>query len=244
MSSQQSFEAVLNRFKNGNTLIQSWLDYNPGNPTITKAAIPVFITSVEGANLAVTTTEEAVGVVRTTRGLLVFEIKDTNPTCLETRVRGIKNYLSSDPDNAAFLTASKKVNTILKKMRPTYPKKAPGTPRGTGNSPMERSFASAVGHGRAVITIISGLGVPYAPADVNIRVAPMTALIDQIETANEAVQTALDNYGTANRIRAKLYKEKDGLEKRRSAILKYLSSFPGLTKSTHYIEFNQAIKGT
>jgi len=244
MSSQQTFVAVLNRFKNGNALVQSWLDFAPGNPLIIKAALVPFITSIEGANTDVTTTEEAVGVARAVRNPLVFENKDTNPTCLETRIRGIVNDLRSNPDNAAFATAAKKVNTILKKMRPHYPKKAPGTPRGAGNSPAEKSFASAVGHGRAVITIISGLGALYLPADNNLKVINMTALVDLIETENQNVQEALDNYGTANRLRNKLYKEKDGLEKRRSAILKYLSSFPGLTKSSHYIEFNQAIKGT
>jgi len=244
MASQQSFEAVLNRFKNGNALVQSWPDFSPGNPLIVKAALPPFITGIEGANTDVTATEEAVGVTRAVRNPLVFEIKDTNPTCEETRIRGIVNYLRSDPDNAAFATAAKKVSTILKKMRPHYPKKVEGAPRGDGKSPAEKSFASAVGHGRAVITIVSGLGAAYSPADSNLSKASMTTLVDLIETENQNVQEALDNYGTANRLRNRLFKQKDGLEKRRSAILKYLSSFPGLTRSSHYIEFNQAIKGT
>ena len=244
MASQHSYEAILNRFKNGNILVQAWADYNPGNALIIKVALPPFILSVEAANTEVTSTEEDVGTTRAVRNPLVFEIKATNPLCLETRIRGIVNYLRSDPDSVPFATAAKKVNVILKKMRPVYPRKAPGTPRGAGNSPMEKSFASAVGHGKAVITIINKLGATYNPADANLSKAEMTVLVNLIDTENANVQTALENYGEANRARLKLYQGPQGLEKRRSAILKYLSSFPGLTKSDHYIEYNQAIKGT
>lgn len=244
MASQQSFVAVLNRFKDGNILLQGYGDYSPGNALITKVALPPFILTVEAANTEATNTDVGVGTARGVRNPLVFEIKDTNPTCLETRIRGIVNYLRSDPDNNTFLVSSKKVNAILKKMRPTYPKKPPGTPRGSGNSPMEKSFASAVGHGKAVIAIITKLLAAYAPADANLSKASMTTLVELIDTENGNVQDALQDYGVANRARLKFYKGPQGLEKRRSAILKYLSSFPGLTKSDHYIEYNQAIKGT
>jgi hypothetical protein len=244
MAVQQSFEAVLQRFKNGNVLVQAWADYTPGNALIIKAALTAFIPTVTAGNQQVTDDEVDLGNARGVRNPLVFEIDETNPTCLETRVRGIVNYLRSDPDNNAFLTSSKKVNAILKKIRPDYPKKEPGAPRGSGKSPMEKSFASAVGHGNAVITIITKLGVAYSPADSNLTVANMTTLVDLIDTENGNVQSALEDYGESNRARLKLYKGPQGLEKRRSAILKYLSSFSGLTKSDHYREYNQAIKGT
>jgi len=244
MAVQQSFDAVFQRFKNGNVLIQAWGDYDPGNPLITKAAITAFIPTVEAGNTAVTDDDTDLGNARGVRNPLVFEIGVTNPACLETRTRGIVNYLRSDPDNNAFLTSSKKVNAILKKMRPNYPKKVPGTPRGSGKSPSEKSFAAAVGQGKAVITIITKLGAAYNPADSNLTVANMTTLVNLIDTENGNVQSALENYGESNQARLKLYKGPQGLEKRRSAILKYLSSFPGLTKSDHYREYNQAIKGT
>jgi hypothetical protein len=61
---------------------------------------------------------------------------------------------------------------------------------------------------------------------------------------NKDVQIALDDYGTAHRVRRDLYSNiKDGLEARKKAILSYLASFPGLKKSNHYIEFNDAMKG-
>lgn len=247
MASQQSFDAVLNRFKDGNILVQGWGDYTPGNALIIKAALTAFITSVETANAEATSTEEDLGTARGIRNPLVFEIGDTNPTCLETRIRGIVNYLKSDPDNNAFAVAAKKVNIILKKIRPSYPKKKPGdppVPRGTGKSPMEKSFASAVGQGRAVITIITKLAGAYLPADNNLKLAQMTTLVNLIDTENGNVQGALEDYGVANKARLKLYKGPQGLEKRRSAILNYLASFPGLKKSDHYREYNQAIKGT
>lgn len=244
MPSMGSFDIVIQRFKNGNTLVQAWGDYNPGNTSITKVNLTSFITSVDTANEDVTDTETDLSASRGVRNPLVFEIEDTNPTCLETRIRGIVKYLQSDPDNNSFATSAKKVNAILKKIRPSYPKKDPAAPRGSGKSPMEKSFSSAVGQGKAVITIITKLGAAYVPADGNLRVLDMTTLVDLIEDENGNVQSALESYGEANRARLKIYKGPQGLEKRRSAILKYLSSFSGLTKSDHYIEFNQAIKGT
>lgn len=244
MAVQQSFDAILQRFKNGNTLVQAWADYNPGNATITKAALMTFITSVDAANTAVTESETDLGTARGVRNPLVFEKRDTNPTCMETRMRAIVSYLSSDPDNNAFTTSSKKAAAILKKIRPAYAKKEPGAPFGAGKSPMERSFASAVGHGKAFITIITKLGVAYNPADPNLSVANMTTLVNLIDTENGNVQSALEVYGEANKARKKLYDGPQGLEKRRSAILNYLASFPGLKKSNHYREYNQAIKGT
>lgn len=238
-----TFDAVLQRFKNGNTLIQAWADYSPPGTTITKAALTAFIPTVDTANDDVTSTETDLGTARGVRNPLVFEIKDTNPTCLETRIRGIVSYLSSNPDNNAFVTSAKKVKLILKKIRPKYPKKDPAAPRGAGKSPMEKSFSSAVGQGKAVITIITKLGAAYVPADSNLRVAGMTTLVNLIETENGNVQSALESYGEANRARLALYKGPQGLEKRRSAILNYLASFAGLKKSNHYKEFNDAIKG-
>jgi hypothetical protein len=244
MASQQSYPAVLNRFKDGNVLLQSWGDYDPPNALIKKIALPPFILLVEAANTEATNTEVDLGTARAVRNPLVFQIKDTNPTCLQMLGRGIVNFLQSDPDNTPFAVSAKKINAILKKLRPKYPKRAEGAPRGAGNSPMEKSFESAVGHGRAIIAIITKLGAAYTPADANLSKISMTTLVNLIETENQNVQSALDDYGVANRARLKLYKAKDGLEKRRSAILKYLASFPGLTKSDHYIEYNQAIKGT
>ena len=96
----------------------------------------------------------------------------------------------------------------------------------------------------AIITIITKLGIAYSPADTNLTVANMTTLSSDIDNNNQKVQQALEAYGESNRARLELYKGTRGIANRRSAILKYLGSFPGLKKSNHYIEFNQAIKGT
>lgn len=248
MPAQYSYESKLQRFKNGNVLVQAWADYTPGNALITKAGLTAFITAVEAGNISVIDDETDLAGSRGIRSPLVFEIilntSITNPTCLETRIRAIVNYLLSDPDNNAFATSAKKVKAILKKMRPRYAKKEPGAPRGAGKSPMEKSFASAVGHGNAVITIITKLGAAYSPADTNLTVANMTTLVDLIDTENGNVQSAMEDYGESNKARLKLYMGPQGLEKRRISILNYLASFPGLKKSDHYREYYQAIKGT
>jgi hypothetical protein len=244
MASQQDYNTVLERFKNGNTLIQGWSDYNPGNALIFKPALNTFVTDVTNANKDVDDTLIDLGTARAARNPLVFEIKDTNPDCLESRIRGIVSYLRSEPDNNDFAVSAKRVNVILKQIRPNYEKKAEGAPRGAGKSPMEKSFASAVGQGKSVIAIITKLAAAYTPADNNLKVANMTTLIGDIDTGNGNVQVALEAYGVANKVRLKFYKGAQGLEKRRSAILNYLASFPGLKKSDHYREFDQAIKGT
>ncbi len=244
MASQRSYATLNQRFKNGNTLIQPWADYAPGNALIKKPALVTFVADVDAANDLVDTTENDLGIARGVRTPLVYQVKDTNPACLEMRMRGIESYLRSDPDNNAFLTASKKVKAILLKIRPKYAKKDPANPAAKTKSPMEKSFASAVGYGRNVITIATSLGVAYSPADANLSVAGMTTLVDLIETENGNVQLALEAYGEANKARSVIYKGATGMEKRTRAILNYLASFSGLKKSNHYREFNQAIKGT
>jgi hypothetical protein len=176
-----------------------------------------------------------------------FKVKElANDDCFQNRVTGIRNYVKGEDLPKATLAA---IERIIKKIEPRYPKKPEGPPPPNPNgkhprSPSERSFASIVGYGRSVITLITKLGVNYNPPDANLSVASMTTLVDAIEGLNKDVQNALDDYGTANRARKDLYTNiKTGLESRKKAILSYLASFPGLKKSNHYIEFNDALKG-
>ncbi|MBC8046831.1 MAG: hypothetical protein H7Y00_08550 [Fimbriimonadaceae bacterium] len=244
-TSQHSFEALATRFENGYTLINGWLDYSPNNATITKAALAAFVTTVNNANTDVTTKLNALGTERNTRTNLVFEKTEDgillNPACFENRIRGIVSYLSGDFEEGH--SATKNVTAILKKIRPTYPKKAPDAPPGAGKSPSEKSFASAMGHGRSVVAIVQTLGVSYVPPDTNLTVANMNVLLTSMTNANTEVQKKAEAYGISNRNRRKLFEGVDGLKKRRTAIKSYLASFPGLKKSAHYIEYNDAING-
>jgi hypothetical protein len=239
-TSQKSFEARKTRFKNGETLIQSWMDYNSGNGKITKAALAAFILDLDVKDGTVTTTLIPVGDKQNERRIRVFAIEDTNPDCLENRIAGIVNYLNGDHPGT---TAAKAVAGILKKIRPKYKKKDPAAPRGAGQSPSEKSFASIVGHGDKVIAHITALGVGYNPPDTNLTVANMQTLVDQIRQLNKDVAKNLDPYGEANRARKSVYDGNDGMNKRITLIKSYLASFSGGKRSNHYIEFSQAIKG-
>jgi len=239
-TSQKSFEARKTRFKNGETLIQSWMDYSSGNAKITKGALAAFILDLDAKDGTVTTTFIPVGNKQNERIVKVFTIKDTNPTCLEKRIAGISNYLNGDFTGS---TAAKAVTGILKKIRPKYKKKVPGTPRGAGQSPSEKSFSSIVGHGDRVIAHITALGVAYNPPDANLTVANMQTLVDEIRQLNKDVAKKLDPYGEANRARKAVYDGTDGMNKRITLIKSYLASFQGGKRSNHYIEFSQAIKG-
>src|SRR5205823_6239573 len=133
-----------------------------------------FIASIEAANTLVNTTKTALDNARNARAPLVFKIKNTNPDCLENRIVNIANYLSGD--FGATHPAAKFVKAIVKKIRPHYAKKDPAAPRGAGKSPMEKSYASAAGHGQDVIDRITALAAAYNPADNNLKVVGMQAL--------------------------------------------------------------------
>lgn len=241
-SSQQSFEAVATRFENGFTLINGWADYAPVNTFITKANLATFITSVNNANSDVSTKLNALKSEQGNRLNLVFENEDSsNPACLENRIRGILSYLKGDA--AKNHSVTKGVEVILRKMRPVYKKKDPAAPKGSGKSPSERTFASAVGHGRSVVALVQTLGASYMPPDANLTIANMNTLLTSITTANSETQKKAEAYGSSNSNRRNLFQGIGGLSERRTAIKNYLASFPGLKKSSHYIEYNDAIKG-
>ena len=241
-TSQKSFQARYDKFLNGNSLIQSYLDYASSNPIITKAALTAYVAAVLAANNLVTSTEDAMNTQRDDRHALVFRIKDTNPACLELRIAEIHSYLSSELGSTDSTT--KKVGRILAKIRPHYKKKDPNAPPVKTTSPSEKSYNSAPGFGDAVITLITGLGVSYVPVDTNLTVANMTTLLASIRLSNKNIILAEDAYKKANKSRKDLYENSvTGMDKRITQIKSYLASFAGGKKSPHYVAYAAAIKG-
>src|SRR4030067_844859 len=95
--SQLSYEVREGKYQNGDALIQGWLDYNPTNILITKAANTTFIADVAAKNGAVVTTDLALTNLREQRRPLVFKLKtggDIN--CLENRIRNVLQYVMGD----------------------------------------------------------------------------------------------------------------------------------------------------
>lgn len=326
-SFQGSFEDRIGKFKNGNTLIQSWGDYDSANPLIAKDALTAFIAEVEAANTDVVSEEEDLGQEQDDRALLCFTLYDDseeagiiNPDCAQQRIIGVHSYLESlFPDGSKTIDI---VERIINRIRPRYPsaRKAKSfkmlpeeeitvnkvvdggkarntlnttigwreggsgtdftevppktdftTPTASGSlevknfgtatngqvrltviseetlntSPSERTFASIQGFLTEVITLVSKFAPDlYDPPDSNLSVDELEGLHDQIEAANAAVSSALDDYGTSNRARKNLYDGDDQMADRIAMIKSYLASFPGKKKSGHFIEFSQAIKGT
>ena len=125
MPSQGSFEDRIGKFINGDTLIQSYGDYDPGNPFITKVALTTFIGVVEAANIDVITTELSLKQQQTARALLCFtqyddnsEVGIINPDCAEQRIIGVHSYLESlFPDGDSIIDLVKR---ILDRIRPAY----------------------------------------------------------------------------------------------------------------------------
>jgi hypothetical protein len=123
--SQGSFEDRIGKFKAGDTLVQSWGDYDPGNPLITKAACTAFITSVETANTTVITEEQDLKQARDDRKSLCFTLYDENeevgilnPDCAQQRIIGVHSYVDSlYPDGHSTVDLLKR---ILDKVRPQY----------------------------------------------------------------------------------------------------------------------------
>ena len=243
--SQKSFEARAERFSLGIDLINGWVDYDPNSALIKKLNLGTFRTEVAARNAAANTKLLALAATQSTRSPLVFTIKDTNPLCLQKRIEAIASYLAGD--FGATHAATKLVKRVRLKIHPQYPKKIvtdPPQPRGAGRSPMEKSFASSVGHGQEVIDCITTLGAAYKPADANLKVPAMQALVNSIAAANTAVTQALEAFGTANRARKEIFDGTGGMQELTISIKGYLTSFSGGKKSNHYIEFAQAIKGT
>jgi len=242
-TSQHTFESRIGRFKNGDVLVQGWLDYASANPLITKAALTTFISDVDAANGLVNTTSIAVDNARDQRNPLVFKLKDTNPLCLEARLQAIANYVSGEfkPTSAA----SKAIRAVLKKINPKYKKvtPVPGEEPAKTRSTAEASFTSMVGHGNTVIAIITALGVAYLPPDNNLKIPAMQTLVTQILDLNKLVAQKLEPLGNAEKARKKLYDGEGGMDDRIQLIKNYLGSFSPPKKHSHYIEYAQAIKG-
>jgi len=125
MASQGSFEDRIGKFTAGNTLVQSWGDYDPANPLITKAACNTFIGVVEAANTDVVAKKNALGDARNARKTLCFtqyddneEIGILNPNCAEERIVRVHSYLVNLLPKDSAITAA--VKEVLKKIRPSY----------------------------------------------------------------------------------------------------------------------------
>lgn len=141
--SQHSFETRIERYTNGNTIVQAIAAYNPVNPLITKAANTAYIASVNGANNSVTVSLGSLGTLINTRQFLCFPIKDTNPNCIERRIANSFNYLKTEVglDNGYVVI----VGGILKKIRP----------RGQGAT-STKSFTLAAGESIVVNNVVNG----------------------------------------------------------------------------------------
>ena len=125
MPSNGTFEDRVGKYKAGDALLQSWADYNPSHPLITKAANTAFIVGVDAANLTVTQKKQIIAERKETRSLLCFteyddnqEIGIINPDCAEQRMVRVLSYLTGTlPDNSPTIGL---VNANVKKIRPNY----------------------------------------------------------------------------------------------------------------------------
>jgi len=112
-------------------------------------------------------------------------------------------------------------------------------------SPSEKTFASLPGFLGEVNTLAEGIDPSvYNPPDPMLTVSELTDLRSDIVTANNEVTTAMDIYGKTNSTRKDLYDGQEGMSDRIRLTKSYLASFSGGKKSTHYIEYSQALKGT
>ena len=240
--SQRSYEVRIAKYRDGDALIQGWLDYVAANPLITKAANTAFIADVESDNEDVITTEQALNDLRKQRIPLTFRLKvGSDINCLENRMKNILQYVMGElPEKKAAIN---KLKQLIRKIKPQYPKKQnPPLPRGSGKSPSERSFNALVGYGKEAIGVITALGAAYAPTNVNISLAQFTAFVGSVDGLNIDIAKAEELYGNAVRIRADIYDETNGMTDRISMIKSYLAGFEGGKQSPHYIEFSQAVK--
>ena len=116
-NSTASYEDRIGKFKAGDTLIQSYGDYDPANPLITKGGYTNFIAAVELSNTAVVTTLTAVGGAKDARRVLCFTLYDENeevgiinPNCAQERIIRVHSYLQGLlPEDSNTTALSKKI---------------------------------------------------------------------------------------------------------------------------------------
>jgi hypothetical protein len=240
--SQQSFSVLKGRFVSGNTLIQGLTTYDPLNLLIKKTAITGFIAQLDSADAAVTLTEEAFKTQTSNRMKLSFrEAEAADENCLENRIRNIRDYIGVDlgTDRGAY----KMISGFLQKIKPRYPKKPEGAPRGAGRSPSEQSYVALNGYATQTLKMIEALDTDYAPQNTYIQYANFKTFVEDMLELTDNIAAAQDAYKTAVGIRKALYLGKEGLKKRQSLIKKYLSSFSGGKKNQNYMNYDSLIKG-
>jgi hypothetical protein len=240
--SQRSFEVRLGKFKNGNAIIQGWVDYTPANILISKAGISAFIEDVISKNNDIVSTKLPLTTLQDERKSLTFKLKGGgNINCLEGRIRNVLQYIMGDlPSHKTAIT---KLKEITRKFNPDYKKKTNlKNQKAKGISPSEKSFNSLIGFGSEVIGIIQGMGADYVPSNVNIQLAEFSSFVYSLKTLNQNISQAKEAYGEAVYNRKEIYNGTNGMYDRIRMIKAYLASFEGEKKSSHYIDFIQAIK--
>jgi len=235
--SQNTYASLIGKFRNGLTVLQSWADYLPSNPSIQIATLVALENEVETKNTAVTVTNSA-WLTKTDerKKLFYYDKKIDNRLCFEARLEQITNLVGSMGEDEEV--AYDMLKAMQKKFIPGLNKKklADGTYKTV--TPQNRTYASVSGFLTETIAIITNIPL-YNPPNVNLTIAAMQNLFAQIETANAAAQTAHANWSDAVTERRKVYQT---MSKNITLIKNYLASFDGAKKSNHYIGFVQALK--
>jgi len=237
MSSPQSIESRIGRFRNADSLIQNWADYNAQNPLITKAALSAFILDVETKNNTVTITKVTLGNKQQERKkLFFFDKRFQNTDCFIDRLIQIVSYINSL--NIEHEVAYEQARTILRTVTPGRIRQKKGEKKVKHR--IRRSFNGVLGLARETVSIISNIPPAlYNPPNPNLSVTAMETLIANMETANAAVNIAEVNYGNAVNERQAVYKS---MNTRITLIKNYLASFTNGKQSDYFLGFKMAIE--
>jgi len=239
--SQNTYASLIGKFRNGLTVLQSWADYLPSNPSIQTATLIALENEVETKNTAVSVTEsDYLNKTFERKKLFYYNKNIDNRLCFEYRLSQITNYVNSLGDEAEV--AYDMLHAIQKRFIPGLNKKKLEDGTYKTVTPQNRTYASLSGFLTETIGIITSVNThtPYNPPDPNTSIVAMENLFAQIEAANSAAGTAHENWGTAVTDRKAVYKT---MSKNITLIKNYLASFDGAKKSDHYIGFVQAVKG-
>lgn len=119
MASNASFETRINRFRNGDSLIQANAAYVSTNALASKATNTAFIGAVDVANANVITTFNTLNNQIATRKTISFVLpQNTNPDCIERRIEAVAKYLLAELGDTN--SQAKVAKAIMKKIRPRY----------------------------------------------------------------------------------------------------------------------------
>lgn len=243
MSSQRSFQSIAGKYSDGLEVLKGLLDYNPAKEELKTASLDLLKDDAAAKNSAVVSTGTVLKDLKNSRRIISFSSREADQNCVENLMRNILSFIKAEL--GAKSPAYAQIYSIIKKINPPADKKEElkeGEEPKKIRSSSEKTFQSLVGFGNDVVTVLTGLGESYKPANTNITLANFKNKVEEISLLNAQIVNADVEYSAAVDAREELYCGDKGILKRIQMIKNFLASLEGGRKNAGYTAFCAAVK--